>query len=374
MADGYHDQLAATLEARVENGEIAIDGDDVVTGSLTVPGEFIAAIERRDDLVGLGVDEVGRADEIGLALFRGAPSANVPAVIEEGLAGGAPHYVFRGEPIYHGGPFDRPEPADEPFVVDTSAPASDATVAVLDTGLVPGEHPWLETRCAGGWEEEASVDADNDGWLDLEAGHGTFVAGLILERAPRATVAVARVLDSDGLGREWDIVEALIANWRADVLNLSLAGFTKAEERPSALWAALAQARLQGCVVVAAAGNAGVDRAPWPAADPDVIAVGALAGEDRASFSNYGCWVDVWAQGEAAHGPFVTFIERGSEREGWEPNAYSGAARWSGTSFAAPRVAGAIAARLIEQGGEVAAVAADVIAGLRRTDVGAVLD
>jgi subtilisin family serine protease len=99
--------------------------------------------------------------------------------------------------------------------------------------------------------------------------------------------------------------------------------------------------------VVAAAGNNASPEPFWPAAFKRVVAVGALdATSDepvRASFSNYGHWVDVYAPGERVHSMYLdgTYLEADkhlAHLKGW--------AQWSGTSFAAPHVAAEIARRV----------------------------
>jgi thermitase len=86
-------------------------------------------------------------------------------------------------------------------------------------------------------------------------------------------------------------------------------------------------------VVVAAAGNKDTNDPTYPAASPGVIAVAATNKDDkRASFSNYGNWVDVAAPGVK----ILSTIPRGY-------------ASWSGTSMATPHVS-ALAALLASQG------------------------
>jgi subtilisin family serine protease len=112
-------------------------------------------------------------------------------------------------------------------------------------------------------------------------------------------------------------------------------------------------------VVVAAAGNEGATQETYPAAFKDVIAVGAqqAPGGGRACFSNHGSWVDACAMGRRVHSTFFEDLDATPEPIPQTCLAdpppglqqFQGFATWSGTSFAAPCVAGAIAARMTGQ-------------------------
>ncbi|GLW66701.1 hypothetical protein Arub01_49450 [Actinomadura rubrobrunea] len=253
----------------------------------------------------------------------------------------APNHLVQGQPMWWSGPADLPRVAAPVPAPSPRLAARETTVAVLDTGLSP--HPWYETTdwyAEHGDDAAEVLDADLDCELDAQAGHGTFIAGVVLQHAPSARIRAMRVLGGDGIGDELDVVRALarLAAWGgADVVNLSLGCHTY-DDRPSPV-VSRALARLRSSrrrpVVVACAGNTGGDRPFWPAAMKSVISVAALdtrrGRADRAWFSNYGWWVDACAPGVDVASCFVRFGE------------FDGYATWSGTSFAAPAVAGMIA-------------------------------
>jgi subtilisin family serine protease len=291
-----------------------------------------------------------------------------------------PNYLLRGEPIYDGGPFDVPRP--HPALSKPAATPLDVhpvTVAVLDTGVTP--HPWFSSAT---WFRRTTADqADQipqelDFALESESGHGTFVVGTVLRQAPSAFIRTERVLGDDGICDELELLHGLARLQRGaladgtsiDVLNLSLGGYTLDDQPSPVLAEALARFG-RGTVIVAAAGNHGSNRPFWPAALKTCVAVGALNsdGTQRAAFSNHGWWVDACAVGEHVVGPFLTDAAAGGEQ-------YAGYASWSGTSFAAPRVAGAIAALAAEKqltAAEAAELLFDPATSPRRPDLGVVV-
>lgn len=276
----------------------------------------------------------------------------------------SPNHLVLGQPMWWSGPADRPRPAPPVPAPEAVAARRDVTVAILDTGLSP--HPWY---AQAEWyrEQRAEVaevlDADLDFDLDAQAGHGTFIAGVVLSQAPSAALLARRVIGGDGVGDELDVIRAL--EWlakrgRADVVNISLGCHTY-DDRPSPVLAQAVAGLGRRTVVVACAGNAATDRPFWPAAMKPVVAVAALDGADRAWFSNYGWWVDACAQGVGVASTFVRFDGPRPSAGGSDPDRFDGYATWSGTSFAAPVVAGRIAGLAAVEGIGAAAAADRVL-------------
>jgi hypothetical protein len=240
-------------------------------------------------------------------------------------------------------------------------PSAQPDVIVLDTGLatapslIPHALEQIQAFVVPGGSAAAaaevpdSVPADN--LLDPAAGHGTFIAGLVEQVAPGAKVEVWHVLEPEGDGNEVDIaarIDALPARNgpgdRGCVLNLSFGGYVM--EHGDVLASAILEAQARGYVVVSSAGNDGVCTPTIPASLPDVVGVGAIGPDGPALFSNYGPWVRACAPGvDLVSTFFRQFL--GAETPATpldpDPDNFADWARWSGTSFSAPVVAGALA-------------------------------
>jgi subtilisin family serine protease len=274
--------------------------------------------------------------------------------------------AFRGTPRTRGGPATRPRPAKPPSTLRElgrdGGRGGTAVVGVLDTGLWP--QTWLSRRVALRSGEEEVLDVQPDGFLDTEAGHGTFVTGLVLQVAPTARVHVVKVLDSEGIGDDVSVAAGLERLPEpVQILNLSLGGYTGDDQPPLALAEKLLELRADGTVIVAAAGNDATSRPFWPAALKHVIAVGAVEPDRtdwrRVDFSNHGWWVDACTIGADVLSAFVDITTNVLPEGGtvdFDEWAY-----WGGTSMAAPIVAGAIAA-LVARGSTPADAATEVLA------------
>lgn len=214
-------------------------------------------------------------------------------------------------------------------IYNKSYTGAGVTAYVVDGGILYG-HQEFGGRARLGYDYFGGDGSDC-------YGHGTHVAGTIgganYGVAPGVSLISVKVMDCTGSGTMSGViagVDWIIANRRLPaVANLSLGG-------PSTL--SLDQAIVSlinaGVVVCAAAGNSTLDACTTsPAETPDAITVGATDQNDaRASFSNYGSCIDLFAPGVSIISSYNT-----------STSAY---AYMSGTSMAAPHVAGVCALEL----------------------------
>lgn len=211
-------------------------------------------------------------------------------------------------------------------------------IAVVDTGI-DSAHPDLPSL-APGVNFVTKGDPPED-----DNGHGTHVAGTIgaLTNNARGVAGLnwsislvpVKVLDASGSGTYSAVANGI--TWAADngakVINLSLGGSVPSKT----LGAAVKYAWNKGAVLACAAGNSGTQQKLYPAAYTNCIAVAATDENDqKASFSNYGQWVDVAAPGVHILSTMPNSPVYLTAQYGY----YQDYDSLSGTSMATPHVAG----------------------------------
>lgn len=254
----------------------------------------------------------------------------------------------------------------------------DVVVAVIDTGVMLA-HPDLKNQLVPGYDfiSDASLARDGDGRdnnpddpgdssiLGASSWHGTHVAGIVAAQsnnqtgiagvAWQAKIMPLRVLGKGG-GTVNDIVQAIryaaglsnasgtVPSKKADIINISFGSSSASQAEQEAIQAALNQ----GCILVAAAGNSNTSVPFYPAAYAEVISVAATnASGSRASYSNYGSYLDLAAPGGDMSqdltadgnpdGILSTYVDDSS---GQRRSSYG---YMQGTSMAVPHVAGILA-------------------------------
>lgn len=210
---------------------------------------------------------------------------------------------------------------------DIATGSAAVTIAIVDSG-VDLSHPDLAGKLLPGYDF-----VNNDAIPQDDFGHGTHAAGIAAALTNNgldvagvswgARILPVKVLNSGGGGTYANVAAGII--WAVDngaqVINLSLGG-----SAPSSVLAdAVDYAASRGALLVAAAGNSGAGSVLYPAAYPAVLAVAATdAANQRAGFSNFGPDIDLAAPGVSIY----------------SLNIGGGTIYRSGTSMAAPHVAG----------------------------------
>ncbi len=199
---------------------------------------------------------------------------------------------------------------------------------VIDTGIRV-THQEFAGRAAYGWN---FVDGDNNA-NDCD-GHGTHVAGTIggthYGVAKKVQLVAVRVLDCEGSGYLSDVIDGI--DWvTANAVKPAVANMSLGGARSTSLDAAVGRSIKAGITYVVAAGNENTNASTSsPAAVAAAITVGATDSRDRrASFSNYGSGLDLFAPGVDIRSSY--------------PSSDTATATESGTSMAAPHVTGAAA-------------------------------
>ncbi|KAF8597655.1 serine protease [Ceratobasidium sp. AG-I] len=249
------------------------------------------------------------------------------------------------------------EAAPEVAAFDKRAGGAGVDVYGIDTGIYTA-HSSFGGRAR--WGATFGGYANQDG-----NGHGTHTAGTAVGAsygvATSANIIAVKVLSDSGSGTNSDVIAGINyaatqarSSGRPSVANLSLGGGAN-----TAVDSAVSNAVAGGLHFAVAAGNSNVDAGSTsPARVAVANTVGAVDSSNRkASFSNYGSVLDVWAPGVNILSAWIGGTTRTNTI--------------SGTSMASPRVAGYIAVRIGNSGGTPAAVSSALKAAARAVVTGA---
>lgn len=204
-------------------------------------------------------------------------------------------------------------------------------IAIIDSGCFPHQDLREKLLYGKNFTFEGNSQNTND-----NMGHGTHVAGIIHNIVPEAELLIVKVLDRNGTGDSYDIIEGLYyaIEQKADIINLSLSCPSDFDEVVDALEDVSYYALEENIPIIAAAGN-DKDYIEYPAAFsesiPNIISVGSLNKDGNISeFSPSNC--DIYTVGENVYSTY--------------PNdSYE---YMTGTSMSTAKVTGYIAKELME--------------------------
>lgn len=212
-----------------------------------------------------------------------------------------------------------------------SQTGSGTTAYIVDTGIL-STHQEFSGRVLNGY----TAISDGNGTTDCN-GHGTHVAGTVggttYGVAKSVRLVPVRILGCDGSGASSNVIAGL--DWilkngsKPAVVNMSLGGAAS-----SSLDSAVENLYNNGYVMVVAAGNSNTDACTSsPARTTNAITVAATDNSDtRASYSNYGSCVDIFAPGSQINSSWI--------------GSNTATKVLNGTSMATPHVAGVVAEML----------------------------
>jgi thermitase len=235
-------------------------------------------------------------------------------------------------------------------------------VAIIDTGRAEENRSdgWFRGVTAAAFDELDVVNPQ--GRNDYFAGHGTFTAGVVRQLSPACDIHVYRFTHNDGMGTDTGAARAMLQAVQDAgsevklIINASFGAPAVNDEPPLAMQEAVRRIAEErpDVLIVASAGNDGTDEKFYPGAFDEVTAVGAVNADlSPAGFSNYGSWVDCSAVGVGVVSTFVSGVVPPEPKPDIEDITFGANAwaTWSGTSFTAPQISGAVAHLCTEDAG-----------------------
>ncbi len=353
-------------------------------GVLMVPDE--ALDELLEGLGRLGFTskqaKIEPAGATGITQIRVTTRRPIDKLIED-LGGSIPvepSYVLF--PATHVKGFSARRPAPAPRTAIPRGPlrgrGSNVNVGVVDLGFFDPKKAGHPAWATNGVVLDKETDLPDPGVIhNSYVGHGNAIVGIIKQLAPSATVYTSTIdsQPSDAPGGTTDrrlaeAIERLLGRHRIHILVIPFGGSTRLGSMP--VTDAVIEPHLGSTLMVASAGNDGLDPTLYPAVDPDVVGAGAwkakatdlgwltkacanvasplaaLGTRTLADWSNKGIAVQLGAAGVAVPAPFVSAnlkIRSGSldTPPGVKAANFSGWGLFTGTSFSAAVVAGCVA-------------------------------
>jgi len=353
-------------------------------GVLMVPDEALNELLEALGRLGFTAKQakIDRIGETGITQIRLDTRRPIDKLVEElgGTIPVEPSYVVF--PATHVKGFSARRPVPAPPASVPTAPlrgrGANVNIGIVDLGFFDpkqaGHPPWA---CAGVVLDNEMPAPRPTAIHSSYVGHGNAAIGIIKQLAPKATVYTSTIASqqSDAPGGTTDrrlaeAIERLLNLYRIHILVIPFGGSTRLGSMP--VTEAVVTPHLSSTLVIASAGNEGLDTTMYPAVDPDTVGVGAwtkkatdlgwlkkacstvtpparaLGLRTLAHWSNKGIAAQLGAPGIAVPAPFVSAtlkINSGSldRPAGVKTQRFNGWGLFTGTSFSAAVAAGCVA-------------------------------
>ncbi len=353
-------------------------------GVLLVPEEALDDLLKALGRLGVGSKsaKIDPVEGTGMVEVRVNTRRPTDRLVEE-LGGSIPvepSYVLFPAMHVKGFAARRPVPAPASLIPKAGlrGRGKNVNIGVVDLGFfdpAKAGHPrWM----SNGVVIDKTMDLPDPGIVHYPyVGHGNAIVGILKQLAPAATVYTSTIESqpSDAPGGTTDrrlaaAIERLLCEQRIHILVVPFGGSTRHGTMP--ITERVLEPHLGSTLVVASAGNDGLDPTMYPATDPDIVGTGAwkrraadlgwlaktcstvaspasaIGSLSLADWSNKGISVQLGAAGVAVPAPFVSEtlkIMSGTQDKpaGVRSAHFSGWALFTGTSFAAAVAAGCIA-------------------------------
>lgn len=353
-------------------------------GVLIVPNEALDELLQGLGRLGLTakhakIDPIG---ETGVTQIRLTTRRPIDKLIEDlgGTLPVEPSYVLF--PATHVKGFSARRPVPAPRSAIPPGPrrgrGANVNVGVVDLGFFDPKKAGHPAWASNGVVLDEVIDPPDPRQVhNSYVGHGNAVIGIIKQLAPAATVITSTIESDpdDAPGGTTDrrlaaAIERLLDCHRIHILVIPFGGSTRLGNMP--VTERVLEPHLGSTLVIASAGNEGLDPTMYPAVDPEVVGTGAwkrkatdlgwlnkacntvvpplraLGSLSLADWSNKGIAVQLGAAGVAVPAPFVTAtlkIRPGAldQPAGIKPARFPGWGLFTGTSFAAAVAAGCVA-------------------------------